>query len=66
MPPKKKVLDRPNAASGNEGARAVRLIKERDVLRKFRVIFSSANKHFRSVERQCGVSGSREWALIEI
>jgi DNA-binding MarR family transcriptional regulator len=66
MPAKKKGLDRTSVTSGNDRARAARLARERDVLRKLRVVFSSAKKHFRSVEQQCGVSGSQLWALIEI
>jgi len=43
-----------------------RVQAEQEVLRKFRIIFSSARKHFRSVEERCGVSGSQLWALIEL
>lgn len=39
---------------------------EQQVLRQFRIIFSSAKKHFHAVESQCGVSGSQLWALIEL
>ena len=40
--------------------------EEQQVLRQFRVIFSSAKKHFRAVEARCGVTGSQLWALIEL
>ncbi len=66
MPSKKGMHHNQNAKPGKEIMRVARLSRERDVLRKFRVIFSSAKKHFRSVELQCGVSGSQLWALIEI
>lgn len=45
---------------------STRLAMEREVLRKIRVIFSSARKHFHSIEQQCGISGSQLWALIEL
>lgn len=46
--------------------RSARRREELEVLRQFRVIFSSAKKHFRAVEARCGVSGSQLWALIEL
>lgn len=39
---------------------------QQSVLRKLRVIFSSAKKHFRAVETAAGVTGAQLWALIEI
>lgn len=45
---------------------AARTDVEQAVLRKFRVVFSSAKKHFRAIEERCGVSGAQLWALIEI
>jgi DNA-binding MarR family transcriptional regulator len=36
------------------------------VLRKLRLVFSSAKKHFRAVETATGMSGAQLWALIEI
>jgi DNA-binding MarR family transcriptional regulator len=38
----------------------------REVLGKFRVVFSSIKKHFREIENQCGVSGAQVWAMWEI
>jgi len=55
--PQRKAVARPAAA---------RTDVEQNVLRKFRVVFSSAKKHFRAIEERCGVSGAQLWALIEI
>ena len=38
----------------------------RDVLKAFRVIFSSVRRHFAEVERACGMSGAQLWALAKI
>lgn len=43
-----------------------RRYREQSVLRKLRVLFSSAKKHFHAVEERCGVSGAQLWALIEL
>ncbi len=37
-----------------------------DVLRKFRVVFSSVKRHFEDIESKCGVSGAQLWAISEI
>jgi len=37
-----------------------------EVLQQFRLIFQSVRKHFQSVEKQCGISGSQLWALARI
>lgn len=37
-----------------------------EVLRKFRVVFSTVKNHFRDVELKCGVSGAQLWAISEI
>lgn len=37
-----------------------------EVLRKFRVIFRSVKRHFASIEKQCGLSGSQLWALAVV
>lgn len=39
---------------------------QQNVLRKLRVIFNSAKKHFLAVETATGVSGAQLWALIEV
>jgi MarR family transcriptional regulator, organic hydroperoxide resistance regulator len=36
------------------------------VLMKFRLIINSAKRHFKWVEKQCGISGAHLWALWEI
>lgn len=36
------------------------------VLRQFRLIFSSVRKHFREVENKAGVGGAQVWALSQI
>jgi len=36
------------------------------VLMQFRVVLRSIRKHYRSVERTCGVSGAQLWALVHI
>lgn len=45
---------------------SARLKKEHSVLRKLRVVFGSAKKHSRAIEKSCGISGSQLWALKEI
>lgn len=50
----------------NPLALSPRLHKEHEVLRKLRIVFGSARKHFRAIEQTCGVSGSQLWALIEV
>lgn len=56
-------------------ARALPIASNRDdsrrdeamaVLQQFRFIFKSVKKHFQSVERETGVSGSQLWALAQI
>ncbi|MHB1100334.1 MAG: MarR family winged helix-turn-helix transcriptional regulator [Burkholderiales bacterium] len=37
-----------------------------EVLRKFRVVFSTVKNHFKDVELKCGVSGAQLWAISEI
>jgi MarR family transcriptional regulator, organic hydroperoxide resistance regulator len=37
-----------------------------EVLRKFRLVFRSAKKHFQWVEQRCGVSGAQLWAMWEL
>lgn len=36
------------------------------VLMKFRLIINSAKRHFKWVEKQCGISGAHLWVLWEI
>ncbi len=36
------------------------------VLKKFRIIYGSVRRHFREVERTCGVTGSQLWIMQEI
>jgi DNA-binding MarR family transcriptional regulator len=57
---------RSRSKSQRPGPNLARRDIELDVLRKLRLIFSSAKKHFRFVEQRCGVSGSQLWALIEL
>lgn len=38
----------------------------REVLRRFRIVFSTVRKHFQDVESKCGVSGAQLWAISEI
>ena len=44
----------------------VRHEKMLEVLRQFRVVLGSAKRHYRGVERKCGVSGAQLWALGQI
>ena len=37
-----------------------------NVLMKFRLIVNSAKRHFKWVERQCGINGAQLWVLWEI
>lgn len=37
-----------------------------EVLKKFRLIFGSVKNHFKSVETECGISGSQVWILKEV
>lgn len=36
------------------------------VLKQFRLVYGSAKRHFKQVEKSCGVSGSQLWLLQEI
>ena len=36
------------------------------VLKQFRLVYGSAKRHFKQVEKNCGVSGSQLWLLQEI
>ena len=56
----------PGKSSSNTQDPVARRDLEQSVLRKLRVIFSSAKKHFRIVEEKCGISGAQLWALIEV
>ena len=47
-------------------ARASREQLTLDVLRQFRLVYGAAHRHFRAVERQCGISGAQAWVLREI
>jgi MarR family transcriptional regulator, organic hydroperoxide resistance regulator len=37
-----------------------------EVLMKFRSVINSAKRHFKWVERQCGINGAQLWALWEL
>lgn len=37
-----------------------------EVLGQFRSIYGSAKNHFKSIEEQCGISGSQLWILKEV
>jgi DNA-binding MarR family transcriptional regulator len=37
-----------------------------DTLKNFRIIYGSVRKHFREVEKACGISGSQLWILQEV
>lgn len=45
---------------------ASRPVTPDDVLRQFRAVSRSVNRHFHAVERQCGISGSQLGALAAI
>jgi DNA-binding MarR family transcriptional regulator len=53
---------RSNASSSV--ARHERLVLE--VLRQFRQVYGAVHRHFRAVERQCGLSGAQAWILSEL
>ncbi|MEN6586943.1 MAG: MarR family transcriptional regulator [Sulfuricella sp.] len=40
--------------------------KSLEALKKFRRIVSSAQRHFRRIEEQCGLSGAQLWVLREV
>lgn len=37
-----------------------------DVLKLFRIIFKSANRHFHEIEKAAGIGGASLWALAEV
>jgi MarR family transcriptional regulator, organic hydroperoxide resistance regulator len=37
-----------------------------EVLKKFRIIFKSSNRHFHAIEKVAGIGGASVWALAEI
>jgi DNA-binding MarR family transcriptional regulator len=43
-----------------------RSAREGEVLRQFRLIYGAMKLHFRAVEAQCGLSGSKMWILQEV
>lgn len=43
-----------------------RAARESEVLRQFRLIYGAMKLHFRAVEAQCGLSGSKMWILQEV
>lgn len=51
-----------NTPDHSESTKAVAL----EVLKLFRIIFKSANRHFHEIEKIAGVGGASLWALAEI
>jgi len=47
-------------------ARASRERATVEVLRQFRLVYGAVHRHFRDVERRCGLSGAQAWMLREI
>ena len=37
-----------------------------DVLKQFRLIYGAVHRHFRAVERRCGLSGAQAWMVREL
>ncbi len=63
---KKAIVSVKKRAAGKKSAGPGVTTSPRDLLRKFRVLFSSIKAHYREMEKQCGSSGSQLWALAEI
>lgn len=59
---KKSTSGRNKVKASRKGDRRLALT----VLMKFRLIVNSAKRHFRWVEKQCGINGAQLWALWEI
>jgi DNA-binding MarR family transcriptional regulator len=38
----------------------------REVLQQFRLIYGAVQRHFRTIERRCGLSGAQAWIICEI
>lgn len=45
---------------------AVHQARAMSALKRFRIVFRAAKRHFMEVERQCGVGGAQLWALSTI
>lgn len=52
-----------NQSQNGSDTRALRV---REILKNFRVVFRSVQKHSHWVETQCGVSGAQLWAMWEL
>jgi DNA-binding MarR family transcriptional regulator len=37
-----------------------------EVLKQFRLVYGAVHRHFRAVERRCGLSGAQAWILREL
>ena len=37
-----------------------------EVLKQFRLVYGAVHRHFRAIERQCGLSGAQAWILREL
>ena len=37
-----------------------------EVLRQFRLVYGAVHRHFRAIERRCGLSGAQAWMLREL
>jgi len=37
-----------------------------EVLKQFRLVYGAVHRHFRAVERRCGLSGAQAWVLREL
>lgn len=52
--------------NNKRSARRARIELNTAVLRSFRLIYGSVRKHFRDVQKSCGISGSQLWILHEV
>lgn len=64
--PKKAIVSGNKRARVEKRRKPIPAASPRDLLKKFRVLFSSIKAHYREMEKQCGSSGSQLWALAEI
>jgi DNA-binding MarR family transcriptional regulator len=54
----------PRRATKQDANRHERLTRE--VLKQFRLIYGAVQRHFRTIERRCGLSGAQAWILCEL
>lgn len=60
------LVSRPSRKAGGSRVPSTQAERAREVLKKFRIVFSAVKKHFQHVEARCGVSGAQLWAITEI